>query len=174
MVIAGRIVRKLCDACKIDYTPDPDTLRKMNLPADRVSRLFTARTTPLKDSRGHDVICDFCFDLRFKGRVGVFEIFTVDDEVRQVILQGGSINQLKMLFKKQKRRYLQEVALAKAIAGDTSLHEVVRVMKAGGESRPPGSSSGGARPSTGGGGRPPSSGGRPPTSSAPKRSAPRG
>ena len=74
MIVAGRVVRKLCDACKIDYTPDPDTLRKMNLPADRVSRLFTARTTPLKDSRGHDVVCDFCYDLRFRGRVGVFEV----------------------------------------------------------------------------------------------------
>ncbi|CAN5400131.1 hypothetical protein BH09PLA1_BH09PLA1_33810 [soil metagenome] len=179
MVIAGRVMRKLCDACKIDYTPDPDTLRKMNLPADRVSRLFTARTTPLKDSRGHDVVCDFCYDLRFRGRVGVFEVFTVDDEVRQVVLQGGSVNQLKMLFKKQKRRYMQEVALAKAIAGDTSLHEVARVLKAGGESRPPGgtSSSGGARPSSGGrppssGGRPPSTGGKPPSSSSPRRSAP--
>ena len=121
MVIAGRVVRKLCDACKVDYTPDPDTLRKMNLPADRVSRLFTARTTPLKDSRGHDVVCDFCFDLRYKGRTGVFEVFTVDDEVRQVVLQGSStlINS-RCCSRSRNAAICRRSALAKAIAGDTS------------------------------------------------------
>ena len=177
LVIAGRVARRLCDACKIDYSPDPDTLRKMNMSPDRVSRLFTARTSPLKDQRGNTIVCEFCHDLRFKGRVGIYELFYVDDEVRQVIAQGGSINQLKMLFKKQKMRYLQENALVKAVAGETSLQEVSRVMKLGAEGGtggPTTSSSGGAprgAPSSGGKPRAPSSGGKPPSTST-RRPAP--
>ncbi len=131
LVVAMRLVRKLCPACKMDFNPDPDTLRKLNMPPERVGKLFTARTQPLKDGRGRDMVCQFCLDMKFKGRTGMFEMFSIDNEVRQVILGGGSVNQLKMLFKKQRQKYLQETALAVAVAGDTSLNEIARVLKAG-------------------------------------------
>jgi type IV pilus assembly protein PilB len=129
LVIAARLVRKLCTACKQDFNPDPDTLRKLNMAPERVGKLFTARTSPMKDNRGRDVVCEFCLDLRFRGRVGVYELFLIDDEVKQVVQAGGSVNQLKMLFKKQRQKYLQEQALAVAVAGESSLNEVARVLK---------------------------------------------
>jgi type II secretory ATPase GspE/PulE/Tfp pilus assembly ATPase PilB-like protein len=130
-VIAARLARKLCAACKMDFNPDPDTLRKLNMPPERVGKLFTARTSPLKDARGRDMVCEFCQDLHFKGRTGIFELFVIDDEVKQTVMGGGSVNQLKMLFKKQRQKYLQEQALALAVAGETSLNEIARVLKAG-------------------------------------------
>jgi type II secretory ATPase GspE/PulE/Tfp pilus assembly ATPase PilB-like protein len=129
LVISGRLVRKLCNACKVDYNPDPETLRRLNMTPERVGKLFTARVQPLMDSRGRPMVCEFCLDLRFKGRVGVYEVFTIDDELRQVIEAGGSVNQLKMLFKKQREKYLLENAMARAVAGETSLQEVVRVFR---------------------------------------------
>ncbi len=147
LVIAARLVRKLCTACKQDFNPDPDTLRKLNMAPERVGKLFTARTTPLKDNRGRDLVCEFCLDLRFRGRIGVYELFLIDDEVKQVVQAGGSVNQLKMLFKKQRQKYLQEQALAVAVAGESSLNEVARVLKV-----------------DAGGGASPSSAGRKPTS----------
>ncbi|WP_428938799.1 ATPase, T2SS/T4P/T4SS family [Fontivita pretiosa] len=131
LVVAGRLLRKLCNACKMDYTPDPDTLRRLNMPPEKVGKLYTARTQPLRDQRGHEIVCEFCLDLRFKGRTGVYELFVIDDEVKQVVMAGGSVNQLKMLFKKQRQKYLQENALARAVAGETSLQEVARVLRAG-------------------------------------------
>lgn len=131
LAVAGRLVRKLCGACKMDYNPDPETLRRLNISPERVGKLYTARTQPLRDSRGREMVCEFCLDLRFKGRFGVYEIFAIDEEVKNVVQSGGSVNQLKMLFKKQRQKYLQEHALARAIAGDTSLQEVVRVLRAG-------------------------------------------
>jgi type II secretory ATPase GspE/PulE/Tfp pilus assembly ATPase PilB-like protein len=131
LVIAGRLLRKLCMACKVEYSPDPETLRRLNMSPDKVGSLFQARSQPLRDPKGNQMVCDFCTDMHFKGRVGVFEIFAVDDEVRQTVAAGGSVNQLKMLFKKQKQRYLQEQAVAKAVAGDTSLQEVARMLKSG-------------------------------------------
>jgi type II secretory ATPase GspE/PulE/Tfp pilus assembly ATPase PilB-like protein len=140
LVVNARLVRLLCNACKQEYSPDPDTLRKLNMSPDRVGSLFQARNTPLRDPKGNPLVCDFCKDIHFKGRIGVYEIMEVDDEVRQVLMAGRpeeSVNRLKMLFKKQKRKYLQELAVALAIAGETSLQEVARVLKRGSERKPP-------------------------------------
>jgi type IV pilus assembly protein PilB len=130
MVVSGRLLRKLCEACKIDFVPDPETLRKIGLSPERVTRLYQARTTPLRDQKGNPIHCDFCHDLGFHGRTGVYEVLLVDDEVRSAILQGASAAQLKMVFKKQRQRYMQEVALDKAADGHTSLHEIARVLRA--------------------------------------------
>jgi type II secretory ATPase GspE/PulE/Tfp pilus assembly ATPase PilB-like protein len=129
MVIAGRVVRRLCMACKVGYPPDPDTLRKLNMDANRVTQLFMERKEPLRDPKGNPMTCDFCVDLRFKGRFGVFEVFNIDDEVRSAVLAGGTLNQLKTIFRKQRGRYLQEMALAQVESGETSVQEVLRVLK---------------------------------------------
>ncbi len=143
LVIAGRLLRKLCMACKVEYSPDPETLRRLNMSPDKVGTLFQARTTQLKDAKGNSMVCEFCGDMHFKGRTGVFELFNVDDEVRQIVAAGGSVNQLKMLFKKQKQKYIQELAIAKAVAGETSLQEVARMLKSG-DGGSSGSSGGGS------------------------------
>lgn len=139
LVVNGRLVRKLCMACKVGYTADPETLRRLNMSPEKTAKLFQARTQPMVDQKGNPMPCDFCHDLRYKGRTGVYEIFEIDDEVRQVLLAGGSINQLKQLFRKQRRRYMQEMALARVESGDTSVQEVLRVLKAtdGGSSAAP-------------------------------------
>jgi general secretion pathway protein E len=131
LIVNGRLVRRLCMACKVGYAPDPETLRRLNIAPDRVDKLFQARTQPLRDQKGNPIVCEFCNDLRFKGRVGIYEIFEINDEVGQVVLAGGSINQLKQLFRKQRRRYMQEMALARVEAGDTSVQEVLRVLRVG-------------------------------------------
>jgi general secretion pathway protein E len=128
-VISGRVMRKLCAACKVGYTPDPGTLRKLNMNPEKVGKLYQARTTPLLDQKGNPIPCEFCRELQFKGRTGVFETLIVDDDVRQIIEAGGSANQLKSAFRKQRGKYLQEQALAKVEAGETSVQEVLRVMK---------------------------------------------
>jgi type II secretory ATPase GspE/PulE/Tfp pilus assembly ATPase PilB-like protein len=135
-VVAGRVVRRLCQACKESYTPDPNTLRKLNMNPDKVTTLFKARETPLRDPKGNPIPCEFCHDLRFKGRTGVFEAFAVDDEAREVIAAGAQPGPLKAVFRKQKGRFLQEEALGLVEKGDTSVQEVLRVMKGGGDAPP--------------------------------------
>ena len=129
LVIAERLVRVLCSACKIAYTPDPDALKKMNMAADRVDKLYQARKEPMRDPKGNEIICTFCHGLAYLGRSGVFEMFKIDDDVTKAVLSGGTVNQLKALFRKQRQRYLQESALARVELGDTSVEEVLRVLR---------------------------------------------
>lgn len=146
MIIAGRVMRKLCAACKVAYSPDPDQLRKLNINPANATKLFQARREPLRDPKGNPIPCEFCKELRYHGRFGVYELMIVNDDLRQVVASGGSINQIKAAFRKHKGRLLQEVALAYVEAGDTSLAEVKRVMEAGNETPPPSSRGGGGGP----------------------------
>lgn len=129
LIINGRVIRKLCMACKVGYAPDPATLRKLNMDPNKVKELYQARTEPLRDNKGNPIPCEFCNDLRFKGRVGVYETFPVDDEARKVITAGAQPGQVKAIFRKQRGRYLQEEALALVEEGVTSVQEVLRVLK---------------------------------------------
>ena len=131
-------------ACKVGYTPDPATLRKMNMNPESVGTLYQARKEPMRDAKGHVVPCSFCNDLAFKGRIGVFEIFLIDDEVRAALRGGASDNQLRQLFRKQHGRLLQEQALALVEKGETSVEEVLRVLKASNPAGEAGSHGGGA------------------------------
>ncbi len=147
LVISGRTLRVLCNACKIGYAPDPATLRKLNMDPDRVSKLYQARTQPLKDPKGNTILCEFCDELHYKGRTGFFELFVIDEDAKQAVLAGASPTQLKMAFRKQRAKYLQEQALLLVEKGDTSVQEVLRVLKADGESpNPPPPSRGTAQP----------------------------
>ncbi|CAN5432928.1 hypothetical protein BH10PLA1_BH10PLA1_05200 [soil metagenome] len=139
LIVSERLVRLLCNACKVGYSPDPTMLRKLNMDPDRVSKLYQARTTAFKNDKGVTIECEFCHELHFKGRTGVFELFVIDDDAKNAVLSGASGTQLKMVFRKQRGRYLQEQALLLVEKGDTSVQEVLRVLKADNESaaKPP-------------------------------------
>lgn len=129
LIIAERLVRTLCDACKVAYSPEPEALKKMNMSPERVTKLFQPRKEPMRDQKGNEIICPFCHGMAYKGRTGVFELFRIDDEVRKAVQDGGTVNQFKGLFRKQKQRYLQEAALSRVEKGDTSVEEVLRVLR---------------------------------------------
>jgi type IV pilus assembly protein PilB len=135
--INGRNLRKLCAACKQGYTPDPETLRKLNMDASKVEKLFQARKEPIRDPKGNPIKCEFCNDLRYTGRTGMYEFVQVDDPIKMLLTNGMSAEQnagpMKSAFRKQKGRYLQEVGLAMVEQGDTSVQEVLRVLRAGGD-----------------------------------------
>ncbi|HEX8324130.1 MAG TPA: ATPase, T2SS/T4P/T4SS family [Tepidisphaeraceae bacterium] len=129
LIIAERLVRTLCEACKVAYSPEPEALKKMNMSPERVTKLFQPRKEPMRDQKGNEILCPFCQGMAYKGRTGVFELFRIDDEVRQAVQAGGTTNQFKGLFRKQKQRYLQEAALSRVEKGETSVEEVLRVLR---------------------------------------------
>lgn len=130
MSVSGRVVRKLCPACKVGVTPDPEQLKKLNLDPAKVSTLYQERVEPLMDQKGNVIECPVCEELRFKGRTGVFEVVIVDEEVKEAVIAGASNSQLRSIIRKQRIPSLQEAALEQIQKGETSVKEVTRVFAA--------------------------------------------
>ncbi len=128
-VVAGRTFRKLCDATKIPYLPDERLLKQLGVTPGKVNELYKPSVGPILDAKGNEIPDEFCHGLGYKGRIGVYEMLAVDDEVKQIMKTGGNVASLRQVFRKQKRRYLQEMALQRVLTGETSVQEMLRILK---------------------------------------------
>lgn len=124
-IVAQRLVRKLCPACRQKFKPDADALRKINLPADRISTLYKAGgQIQVKNDLEP---CPSCKGRGFNGQTGAFEVLVLDDEARSLIA-SGKIDELRSHLRRNKTLWLQEAALAKVVNGSTAIAEVMRTM----------------------------------------------
>ncbi len=128
-VISQRPIRKLCSVCRQAYQPDPAALKKMNLPADRISQLYKS-SGRVPAPKGQTQPCPMCNGLGFDGRTAAFEVMIIDDEARGFIREGD-MNGLRSHLRRQMMLWLQEAALAKVVAGETSISEVMRALGQG-------------------------------------------
>lgn len=124
-VVAQRLVRRLCETCSQAYKPDADALKKLNLPADRITQLFKSSGKVMVKNQPET--CPTCNGLGYRGRLGAFEVMVLDDEARSLIIKDQG-EQLRSHLRRNKMMLLQEAALAKAVAGQTSISEVMRAL----------------------------------------------
>jgi type IV pilus assembly protein PilB len=117
-VIAQRLVRRLCPECKRPYTPEAETLRAMN-----VSEAEAATQTFYRA-----VGCDHCNQTGYRGRVGIYEIMVVSDELRRTIAQVGSEARVREAAIAAGMISLGEDGLLKVKAGVTTPQELLRVV----------------------------------------------
>lgn len=127
-IICQRLIRKLCPICRQAYQPDAAALKKLNLPADKISQLYKASGKIITDKR--EQTCETCQGLGHLGRTAAFEIMIIDDETRE-LLRTGDVNNLRNALRKKRMMLMQEAALVKVINGDAGISEVMRAM--GGE-----------------------------------------
>jgi len=125
-----RLLRKLCEQCKEAYEPNKDMLRKFNIPAEKVKVLYRAGK-PKTDKKGKPVICPVCQGTGFMGRLPIFEVITINGDLREFIKNSKSLAEIGGEFRKAKMRYLQEQGLKQVIAGTTAITEIVRVLSIG-------------------------------------------
>ena len=126
MIINQRLVRRLCNECKQPYKPDASMLRKLNMPTDAV---LHRQPEPQFDKRGDPIICQACQGTGYSGRIGVFDVFVFDDEIRKVIRAARTIAEVKNYAMKQGGLGLQAQAMHKVLDGTTSIQEIVRVIR---------------------------------------------
>ena len=124
-----RLLRMLCEECKQGYAPNAELLKKFNLPAEKAKVLFRPGKE-VYDKRGKPSTCEACQGTGFVGRTGVFEMITLNDELRKALRHVKQLPELGMQFRRAKMLYLQEQALRKVIAGTTAINEMVRVLAA--------------------------------------------
>ncbi|MEM6748988.1 MAG: ATPase, T2SS/T4P/T4SS family [Planctomycetota bacterium] len=115
-IIAQRLVRTACPKCKEAYTPTETELMRARLTLDDLG------DRELYRGRG----CDFCNGSGYKGRMALFEILVMDDEIRELIMAEASSQQLMAAARKRGMRTLRESGLLAVFDGMTSLDEVVR------------------------------------------------
>jgi type IV pilus assembly protein PilB len=115
-IIAQRLVRKICNNCKTEYTPTEEQLMELDLrPEDVTGKIFYY-------GKG----CENCNNTGYKGRLGLYEIMMLDDEIRDMIVKHASTQMLRMESKKRGMRTLRQSGLLAIYDGVTSIEEVVR------------------------------------------------
>ena len=130
-VMSQRLVRTLCSECREAFEPDTATLKKLNLPADKIERFYRAPSEPKTDRRGRPIECMQCQGTGFVGRTGIYELLVVDEPVAKLIAMGAATNRIKSQCRKRRMYYLQEEALLKVIDGTTSMDEILRCLRGG-------------------------------------------
>lgn len=119
-VLAQRLVRKLCPACKAPIELSDKELRALRLDASRMN------DATIFGPAG----CEKCRKKGFRGRMGIFEIFEIDDEVRHLISAELSSSQLRKRAREMGMRSMREDGIRKVLAGLTSAQEVIHVTMA--------------------------------------------
>lgn len=116
-ILAQRLVRRICPACKIEEEPEPDVLDLLKVaPAGPGATVF----------RGAG--CDRCGQSGYLGRMGVFELFFMNDTMRHLITTAYKEADLLNLARQGGMKTLLEDGVEKARAGETTLEEILRVI----------------------------------------------
>jgi general secretion pathway protein E/type IV pilus assembly protein PilB len=116
-IMAQRLVRKICEKCRQPVKATEQELRLLGPLARQVAE------ANLFEGRG----CSECNNTGFKGRIGIFEVFVINDEVRHMIYERVSSTSLRQKARELGMRTLREDGLRKVMAGMTTLSEVFRV-----------------------------------------------
>ena len=116
-IMAQRLVRRLCNNCK-----QPGELTETELRALRIEPGQLQETQVMKP-----VGCEQCRQIGYKGRMGIFEIFGIDDEVRHMINKRSSTLMLRQRARELGMRTLREDGVRKVLAGLTSAEEVISI-----------------------------------------------
>ena len=122
-----RLLRKLCGECKQAYTPDKELFKKFNINAEKTKVLYRTSKV-LYDKHGKASTCENCQGTGCFGRMGVFEIITLNNELRKALIQMRSLPEIGTLFRRAKMLYLQEQALRRVISGTVAINEMIRVL----------------------------------------------
>lgn len=114
-ILAQRLVRKLCPICKAPAELSEKQMRALHLDSSRTTDSSIFGPTGCEKCRGNG----------YRGRMGIFELFNIDDEVRSLINTEQSTNQLRRRARELGMRTLREDGIRKILAGITSAEEVV-------------------------------------------------
>ena len=125
-VLAQRLVRVLCDACRQSYEPTDAELDALGLRnGGGVARAWSG----LRPTFFRPIGCAACLTTGYRGRVAIYEILPINDEVRQLILKSSDSNAIKRSAVDHGMDTLRDAGAKKVLEGVTSVEEVMRVTR---------------------------------------------
>jgi type IV pilus assembly protein PilB len=113
-IVAQRLVRRICAKCKEAYTPDPIVLTFLGVKEGK--ELFKGKG------------CDACGNTGYKGRVGVYEVLMVNDELRHLIAEGSDTQAIRKAAIESGMKTLKDYCLILLEEGMTTVDEVLRTV----------------------------------------------
>jgi type II secretory ATPase GspE/PulE/Tfp pilus assembly ATPase PilB-like protein len=116
-VVAQRLVRKICNHCKISYKAKPEEIDAAGYkPEEYADKLFYKGAG-----------CDRCNQSGYRGRTAIHEIFVNDPELRQMVIRVESASKIKKVAVKKGMRNLRMDGWEKVLLGQTTIQETMRV-----------------------------------------------
>ncbi|NIO15734.1 MAG: type IV-A pilus assembly ATPase PilB [Deltaproteobacteria bacterium] len=117
LILAQRLARRICENCKEEVKMNPKVLLDAGAKKEMLDGF------KLYKGKG----CEQCSNIGYKGRVALYEVMTVRDEIKEMILRGGSAIELKKEALRFGMKTLRQAGLGKVRDGVTTLEEVLRV-----------------------------------------------
>jgi type IV pilus assembly protein PilB len=115
-IVAQRLVRRICANCREEYEPTPDAILSIGLrPEDVKGKRFY---------RGRG--CDRCNNIGYYGRMGIFEVLVIGDELREMMLQGSSTQEIRAAARRTGCPSLRQSGLLAVYDGLTTIEEISR------------------------------------------------
>ena len=115
-ILAQRLVRRICKDCKEEYIPDAEALADLELTSDQiVGKTFY---------RGSG--CDKCSGSGYKGRLGLYELLIMTDELRDLVVRNASTEEIRDLARKAGMVTLRDSGMVNMFEGHTTADEVIR------------------------------------------------
>ena len=115
-IVAQRLVRKICEQCKTSFKPTESQLMELGLTLDEVKgKQFY-----------YGAGCSRCNNTGYKGRTGLYEIMTFNDEIRELVMNHASTNVLRTASQKAGMKLLRDAGLSAIYNGVTTIDEVVK------------------------------------------------
>jgi general secretion pathway protein E len=141
-ILAQRLVRTLCENCKVEYTATPYELEQLGIDPERTRRRDERVLSPRYVAHGVDYQpvgwrgpglptlfkpggCDRCDNKGFTGRMGIYELLVADDVVGRLILENADARTIKRAAQSQGMDTLRDDGARKALLGRTTVEEVV-------------------------------------------------
>ncbi|MFY9253253.1 MAG: ATPase, T2SS/T4P/T4SS family [Fuerstiella sp.] len=115
-ILAQRLVRRICTECRTEFEPSDELLMELQLPLD------TARKYKFYYGKG----CARCSNTGYKGRVGIYELMEVTDEIRDCVASEQSADEIRDVARNQGMTTLREAGLKLIFDGLTTIDEIVR------------------------------------------------
>ena len=129
-IMGQRLVRRLCEKCRAEYTPNPDELARVKKTLSEISDTHPDKPQETEMKFFKAVGCPACNGIGYKGRIGIYEIMVMNKEIEAVILSGQvSEYTMQELAVKDGMLTMGQDGIIKALRGITTIEEVYRVAE---------------------------------------------
>lgn len=115
LIVAQRLVRKICTKCKVEYTPDDELLEQLNIDPAKKPRFFKGAG------------CVACNGTGYSGRTAIFELLAISREIRKMILRNASTIEIQDQAEKDGMKTLRKAGIEMALRGETTVEQVIAV-----------------------------------------------